>query len=578
MKLNISKSILLTLGLASATAFTGCIDETFPSNMATAEQVSSDPQAIATIVDAMSNYLVATATYGSSSTYYDAGIPSQMIARDAMCEDMPVSSTDYDWYAGFTRAQGLSAAWGVYPYYYWYSFIERINNVLKEADLETESEDLRHQYGILYGYRAMCYMDLVRMFEYRATGIASLDDKATADGIWGQTVPILEAREYTVADLVRNPRAPFQTMYRFMMTDLNRAEELIQGYVRPKVSLLDESVINGFKARMWLEMATRFNDFPEDLATQLAAEGTEDGYDDLGITSALECYQKAYAYAEKVINGGYTPLTSEQWHDPYTGFNTPDSNNSWVWGSYITNETEAPGRWYAFGGTMSSDCSWGWTSPEYAAFRCISSYLFEEISYSDWRKTSWVDPEDAGRPNNRGYYTMAGDNFTSIPEYGNLKFRVPDVDDYQKGKIASVPFMRVEEMYLIRAEAAYHTNGLGDAVSKLKDFVNTYRYTDNSYDVEATDYDSFIDALMIQKRIELWGEGLVYFDYKRLRLGIDRAYTGTNFLDNMKLKTARGYVAPWLNQYMPETIITTKDSNFKGNPNYSGVVTESASN
>jgi len=41
----------------------------------------------------------------------------------------------------------------------------------------------------------------------------------------------------------------------------------------------------------------------------LAAEGSEDGYDDLGITSALDCYKKASEYANKVIAAGYSPVT-----------------------------------------------------------------------------------------------------------------------------------------------------------------------------------------------------------------------------------------------------------------------------
>jgi hypothetical protein len=34
--------------------------------------------------------------------------------------------------------------------------------------------------------------------------------------------------------------------------------------------------------------------------------------------------------------------------------------------------------------------------------------------------------------------------------------------------------------------------------------------------------------MMLQKRIEFWGEGILFFDYKRLNMGITRGYTGTN--------------------------------------------------
>ena len=32
----------------------------------------------------------------------------------------------------------------------------------------------------------------------------------------------------------------------------------------------------------------------------------------------------------------------------------------------------------------------------------------------------------------------------------------------------------------------------------------------------------------MQKRIEFWGEGILFFDYKRLGAGITRGYPGTN--------------------------------------------------
>ena len=578
MKSNISK--IFVLAVSASMAFTSCIDETYPSDMALAEQVAKDPQALSTIVNGLSSYLGTYGTLGDGD-YTDLGMPGFMIARDVMCEDYPVSDDTMDYYYSTASAGNRSTDWGTYPYYYFYTFVDKINNVLKSTNPDTENEELAHMIGNLYGYRAMCFMELARMFEFKKTGFAELDDKATSDNIYGLTVPILEAREYTVAELVQNPRVPFQTMYRFIMTDLNRAEEYLEGYTRSKVSLIDQSVIYGFKARMWLELASRFDESSEDLATQLAAEGADDGYDDLGITTALECYANAAKYAEMVINSGYTPLTSAQWHDSYTGFNTPTSNKSWVFGTYITSETEAPGRYYSFAGTVASDCNWGWTADaptgdELMAFRCISSGLYDQIPDEDWRKTSWVDPNDVGL-NKADKYGVVGGNFIYFPAYANLKFRVPDTDNYQKGIISSVPFMRVEEMYLLLAEALYHTNGIGAAKSKLEDFVNAYRYTDGSYVCNASDYESFIRQLMIQRRIELWGEGLVYYDYKRLRLGVDRTYEGTNFLELYRLKSLDGYVAPWMNIYFSETIIYTKDSNFKGNPYYSGVVTASTS-
>ena len=45
-----------------------------------------------------------------------------------------------------------------------------------------------------------------------------------------------------------------------------------------------------------------------------------------------------------------------------------------------------------------------------------------------------------------------------------------------------------------------------------------------------------VDDVLLQRRIELWGEGFSYFDLKRNNLGIDRNYEGNNHLAGCKLK------------------------------------------
>lgn len=562
--------------LAGAAALTGCIEETFPSGAATSEQVAKDPMALQIIVNALTNYTIETKTFGGTD-YTDGGMPGWMFAKDVMCEDFPASSTDWDWF--HMIANGTGTAWGELPYYYYYTFIDKINDVLKGQSFDNISGEGRAMAGNLYGFRAMCYFELARLFEYQPTGYSQLDNQAATDKIIGLTVPIIEARDYTVAEYVNNPRAPFYKMYRFIWNDLCLAEEMLEGYTRPKVSLMDESVIHGFKARFWLELASRFDRSSDDLAAQLQQEGSDDGYRDLGIRTALECYRNALAEADKVIASGYTPTTEADWFNPKTGFCKPTS--AWVWGSYITSTEENPGRWYSFNSWICTEPSWGWTSDEYACFRCISSSLYATIPDADWRKKSWIDPQFAGDGTKvaANYQIVQSTDYASnYPAYANLKFRVPDVSSYTAGLTCCTPFMRVEEMMLLRAEALYHTDGLGAAKSALEEFVNGYRYTgDTRYTCDATNYNGFISALMNQRRIEFWGEGIVFYDYKRLRLQVNRASVA-NYPENNRLVTLPGYVAPWMNAYISEYAVSTKSSDFKGNPNFSGVVTPPSSN
>jgi hypothetical protein len=157
--------------------------------------------------------------------------------------------------------------------------------------------------------------------------------------------------------------------------------------------------------------------------------------------------------------------------------------------------------------------------------------------------------------------------------YANIKFRAGNgsITSIDEGLICSLPVMRVEEMYFTEMEAMAHTQGVAVAASALQSFINTYRYTDGSYRCEAKDMTSFINELMLQRRIEFWGEGVNYFDYKRLGLAVTRAYDDTNYLKAFRLNSKDGYVAPWMNYVVPET---EKDSNSAVvlNPDPSGVV------
>jgi hypothetical protein len=70
-------------------------------------------------------------------------------------------------------------------------------------------------------------------------------------------------------------------------------------------------------------------------------------------------------------------------------------------------------------------------------------------------------------------------------------------------------------------------------LSKAKELLNSFmkfRVTDGSYDCSllATDFETYTDEMLLQKRAEFWGEGIVIYDYKRLDKGITRHYTDSN--------------------------------------------------
>lgn len=569
--------IATTLGLVS------CIDAVEPSDVLTSDQVKKMPSSQEGLINGILSYMITFDSWGSGDNpTNDWGYPCQMFYREILGSDIPVYSSNYSYWLSVESGVGTRFN-AYYTYRFYYDFIATCNNVASVVDPANASATSKNYLGIALAYRAMAYMDIARQFEFKKTGIASLDDKATADGIWGLTVPIVT--EATTKEMQRhNPRAPFYRMYRFILTDLNHAEEYLQDYARTNKTLPNLSVVYGLKARLWLEMASRFDQSSSDLNAAIAAEDSASiTYDKLGVTTARECYENARSYARKAASG-YSPVTEGEWHNPQTGFNT--DNQAWMWKLAYTTREQITYPYLTFVSTVSSETNWG-LAGSYGATRMIGSALYDKIGQGDWRRYSWIDPAAAGTHEGYEEYDsiMIGnkkeqltlldeESWKSLPAYANIKFRPAkgNISELYEGQYISLPLMRVEEMMFIDIECTAHLDGAAAGISALKTFVNTYRYTDNSYQAAgATTMEEFMKELMIQKRIEFWGEGITYFDYKRLALQVRRK-DNTNYEASSQINSKEGYVCPWMNFYILE-YETHNNVACKPNPDTSGSLT-----
>ncbi|MDH6311557.1 hypothetical protein M2137_000307 [Parabacteroides sp. PFB2-10] len=563
--------LLLTLN-------TSCIEEVYPTTVLTIEQISESETAVEALLDGAIAYMDA---YYYNSQLSGLGYPMMLIFRDVATHDFPISRISYDYFNnpfGSTGGLGNSAQMQTIWMYYYY-LINNVHNVISAANVENASPAMKNYLGVAYVFRSLAYFDMARSYEYFPTGVPALDNQALENEVAGLTVPIV-TETITENEARNNPRAPFYHMYRFILNDLNDAETLLEGYIRPAKNYPDESVVFGMKARFWLEMGTRFEKSPADLNTFLAHENDENlaHLDKLGVTSALECYQKSAEYARKAIDkSGCTPLTQEQWYDTTKGFNNVNSQNSWMFSIMINSDALGSATYVNWIANMSPETTFGTINQRYTTFRMIGKNLYDQIPDSDWRKQTWVDPSDAGKnPTPEKYKTLlsAADWAKSVA-YTEFKFRPGEgnMTNHKVGAAVDIPLMRMEEMLLIEAEALAHTQGLAVGISKLEDFVNTYRYTDKSYSCDALDMDNFISHVVLQKRIELWGEGIVFFDYKRLKMQVLRGYSGTNYIVGQRFNSIPGYVAPWMNYYITDYEFT-RNLGIKPNPDASKAIDE----
>ncbi|MGM9803303.1 MAG: RagB/SusD family nutrient uptake outer membrane protein [Muribaculaceae bacterium] len=556
------KNKFLLLAAASMLTLASCIDTTEPTDVLTEEQVKGLAASQEGMLNGIVSYLITYNSWGLSGDYLnDWGYPCQMFFREILGSDIPVYSSNYSyWYSIEAGTETRYAPY--YTYRFYYNLIKCCNNLIGVVDPEDCSTLSRQYLGCALAFRAMAYFDIARMYEYKRTGVASVDSKADELGCWNLTIPIV-TEEMNTEEIKQTPRAKFTEMYRFILTDLNNAEKYIDGFSRSAKTLPDKTVVYGLKARFWLELGSRFEQKSEDLEAVIAYDSEDNGYDKIGVTSARQCYEYARDYARRAASG-YSPVTAAQWHDRETGFNTP--NQAWMWCMSYSTKEQLGYDYCSFQGTMFNEPDWG-MGRGYKAFRMIGSSLYNRLEPTDWRRWSWIDPASAGTSAGYKAYSSQEINGTTIaltnlseeewkelPAYANTKFRYGKngKSDYEIGCLVDLPLMRVEEMNFIDIECTAYLEGMAAGVKALTQFINTYRVTDGSYDARSpSSMYLFISQLMTQKRIEFWGEGITYFDMKRLNQQVRRS-DNTNYEDAYLLDSVDGYCAPWMNYFILE--------------------------
>ena len=502
------KNIIKTtvIGVTTAALLTSCIKEMTPTDRTTETQVTAK-----SIITGVPAAMMAAGAAGIGEPY-DFGLPAMHLAMESMTGDLVITGNiGYDWFQqwGTNVALGPEYAAGATFWLNYYSWIKAANDVIRLIGANDPSQlkqDERNYLGFAYTYRAMFYLDLVRQYEFK-------ENKYTqGEHLKGLGVPII-LPETTEQDAKFNPRATVADIYeKVILSDLDKAEQLLANFTPMDKYTISLPLVYGLKARAYLERATSNNDMTD--------------------------YTEAGKYARMAINtSGCTPLTQDQWEDPINGFNNASANNSWIWGLPLVSEQVA--NLLSFTAHMAIENTWSGYAFEVG--RGINKNLYHSINRHDFRRHSWLDP-DRKSYNYKSCRKDGAEYFESRADYVSIKFRPAqgEYNQYKIGGAADYPYMRVEEMYFIEAEAKAHTESLSEGIRLLNEFMTQYRMMDAyEYDCSkrAINMENFLNELILQKRIEFWGEGIVMYDMKRLNISTKRGYVGTNAPSSYRMNT-----------------------------------------
>lgn len=479
--------------LVSSLAVTGCQDmDTLPDGGIVTdsqkETVSTlNPERGEAKVNAIfatfSQYFPNSSALGAER-HNDFGYPTVMLCTDTNTSDVVSDNNGYNWTGydlTFEDRENTSLE-GQMVWNDMYSIIFASNNVISTIDENTE--DANEQFYLAQGLaaRGFSYWVMAQLYQFNYVGN---QDKPC--------VPLITEKNSEDASVNGCKRSTVQEVYTQIETDLTKAIDLLTKAQKAKVKRDDKRYISlavayGLRARMYLAMHedTKAADDAVNAIKEATAEGIR------------------LASAEEVSKPTFWSV----------------SEPNWMWG-IIISETD--------GVVDSGICNWpshmgslNYGYANYSGGRQISLKLYDEIDANDVRKGWWLNA--AAESEN---LTEEQKEFVSeqgYKPYTQMKFG-PYNDVVGTAINANdIILMRIEEMYLIAAEG-YRTSNPTEGLKYFTEFVKSRFKSGNP--AYLADYNSDPqEAVYTQRRIELWGEGMIWFDIMRLNKGVDRRGCG----------------------------------------------------
>ena len=206
-------------------------------------------------------------------------------------------------------------------------------------------------------------------------------------------------------------------------------------------------------------------------------------------------YELAASAAGKIVDN-FSLMTAEEGING-NAFQKIDGTET-IWGYRWTQNTTIQNNAFASHMAPAIPSSMAYGSVYVGGVKLMDLRLFVQISDTDWRGELY------GNINYQGnvYYAL------------NWKFDCPN---WNQDEV----FMRAAEAHFIKAEA----EALGDNpdyAAAQQTLYNIMVQRDPQYVKSTATGDELLEEIRLNKRIEMWGEGLEFFDNKRINKGVNR--------------------------------------------------------
>ena len=367
-----------------------------------------------------------------------------------------------------TMNESVNSTYLIYPWYYYYKLIGNANQVIENID-NAEGPEAERQYYKAQAlvFRAHAFTMLMQLYAYR-----------WQDSSNGSAPGIALRLDTSIGDIALSTQAE---CYAQIYADCDEAISLF------KASGIDRGADEFYKPNLNVAYAVKAR----------AALVREDW------ATVVACAPEA--------RKGHPLMSKDQYMDG--GFS--DENNEWIWGVYEASDQTI--YYYSFFAYQASNAS---SSMQRTYPLAISKELYDQIPETDVRRRMWLEPteEEWAACNANGQAASAFANRAKA-EFGSKLYSTSQIYGYMQFKFlctftpggGSFNIYRSAEMMLSEAEAQCHLGNDAAAQALLKEL---NKNLDSAYDCTKTGAD-LLTEVKLYRRIDLWGEGFDWYDYKR---------------------------------------------------------------